>query len=117
MLVSDCSKNNETLKPESLFDAQLSERLVSLSIVDNEENNIAGQEILLYPNPATNLITINSKLEITQIEVYNTIGKLLYQEKLDSFKTTFNLSDYPNGNYFIKIKTEKSQKNFKVIKK
>ena len=115
--VEGFNNSTATLNPESLFDAQLSERQINLSTTNNSENNIAELDIQLYPNPVTNVVTINSKSEITQIEVYTTIGQLLYLEKLNNFKTTVDLSNYSNGNYFIKIKTENRQKSFKIIKK
>lgn len=115
--VEGFNNSTATLNPESLFDAQLSERQINLSTTNNSENNIAELDIQLYPNPVTNVVTINSKSEITQMEVYTTIGQLLYLEKLNNFKTTVDLSNYSNGNYFIKIKTENRQKSFKIIKK
>ena len=115
--VEGFNNSTATLNPESLFDAQLSERQINLSTTNNSENNIAELDIQLYPNPVTNVVTINSKSEITQIEVYTNIGQLLYLEKLNNFKTTVDLSNYSNGNYFIKIKTENRQKSFKIIKK
>ncbi len=105
-----------TLNPQSLFYAQLNERLGNLSITDNSENNVAELDILLYPNPLSGLLTINSKSEIMQIELYNIEGKLFHKKNINNLETNIDFSNYTNGNYFIKIKTEKTEKNFKIIK-
>ena len=80
------------------------------SITDNSINNIA-----LYPNPVKNMVQISSNnLQITGIEVYNTLG-----EKVLSKKGAINLLDVSNlttGLYLLKIKTEKGELVKKIMK-
>ena len=106
-----------SINPESLFDAQLNERLTTLSISNNQDDKNNTLEIMIYPNPTSNSVTVTSKQEITQIEVYNTGGQLIYEDKLKDLKTTVDISKYESGNYFITIKIGIQQKSFTIFKK
>ena len=60
----------------------------------------------LYPNPAQNTlnITINNKLQITQIQIYDIIGNLLIATR---YTNQINVSHLSSGVLFIKIHTNK----------
>jgi PKD repeat protein len=72
---------------------------------------ISEDNITLYPNPTTGLITItNNKLGlIKDIYIYNVLGEFV-TDKLD-------LSQQSNGIYFVKITTENGMEIKKIIKK
>jgi PKD repeat protein len=78
-----------------------------LSNANFDSNNA----IVLYPNPTTGIITIaNNQLEkIESIAVYSILGQFV-TDKLD-------VSDQPNGMYFIKLKTDNGTVVQKIIKK
>ena len=77
------------------------------------EENIFG-EILLYPNPTTSLLKINSNKNLT-FELYDLIGNKI----LNSKNRTIDLSHLPNAVYFLKVFNEdfKTAKSFKIVKK
>ncbi len=63
-----------------------------------------GTEIVLkiYPNPATSYITFDFQKGFEKgylIQVYNFLGKKMYESQDLSEKTTVNLSDYNRGVY------------------
>ena len=61
-------------------------------------------EITLYPNPANNNLTINSKdNEIERIEIYNAMGKLVFKKSALSKITKLNLGQLSNGFYVVKM--------------
>lgn len=66
-----------------------------------------GNKINLYPNPSTDLITIELKQkEISTIEIYSINEKLMKQIQLDDIKHnqfTIDISDYDNGVYIAKF--------------
>lgn len=62
--------------------------------------------ITFYPNPFKNTLAIISKeKEIQTIEIYNAIGKLVFEESLISKSTNYilNLSHLTSGFYIIKV--------------
>jgi len=75
--------------------------------------------ISIYPNPTTNLITIklNNLLENLSVELISIDGKIVQQQKVNNArKFTLDLSNENNGIYFLKLNSEKSTNQFKIIK-
>lgn len=73
---------------------------VSTSILEKETND----NTIVYPNPTNGVVTIqltnnNSKA----IELYNVIGELLILNQTNQSKHTIDISNYPNGVYFLKV--------------
>jgi len=77
--------------------------------ISTGEKEIMGdlKEVLVFPNPSQGTINIalTSKVEST-IEVYNVVGKLVYQAKpFNTQLITIDVNNQPNGVYFVNIKT------------
>jgi hypothetical protein len=68
-------------------------------------------DIKLYPNPASDIVSIlssqNYKLE--EVTIYNSVGQLQLQTPIN----TFDISNFSNGIYVVNIKTE----NALIVKK
>lgn len=62
-----------------------------------------GEEILVYPNPATNEIFVKSISEINRVILLDLLGNTLLDEK----GPHLDISSLPNGMYLIKALTEK----------
>src|SRR5438552_13061920 len=64
-------------------------------------------EIQLYPNPAHDVITIESSGTISQVRVMNLIGqqvKNIYFGNEDTNESVqLSLSNLPQGNYFVEV--------------
>ncbi|MCW3123402.1 MAG: hypothetical protein JWQ38_2894 [Flavipsychrobacter sp.] len=67
----------------------------------NELNN-AIQYINIYPNPATEQITIEAECEIEMLSISNTIGQSMYAQPAGKNKTTIDISHFASGLYFVK---------------
>ena len=77
----------------------------------NEE--IINQSISLYPNPANDIITIQSDSTITSIILYDVLGKLVNQY----FANEIDISNLSKGMYFFQITTETGAiANIKLLK-
>ena len=70
--------------------------------VTNIQSNI-DEGIDIFPNPTNGTINITSQEKISEIEILNTLGQIAMLMKVDSDNATCNISDLPNGVYFIKI--------------
>ena len=65
-----------------------------------------------------NILNLSGLKDLTglNLQITNTTGKVLHQSQKISTLQTFDLSNYPNGVYFIKIQTENGVYTEKIIK-
>lgn len=79
---------------------------------------INDDTILVYPNPATNILNIlNKTTEInTSIEIYNSNGARMKSFNATQSLTTIPVSDLQSGIYFVKIIMNNQVGNYKFIK-
>ena len=74
-------------------------------------NDFANLKVNLYPNPAQKSITISGLNEKSTIEIYNTIGAKILEQKFTG-ETQLNI-DFPVGIYFAKINSREQS----IVKK
>jgi hypothetical protein len=84
----------------------------NLSIAENSEL----KNLILYPNPVTSSLTIQSSQPILTYKVYDVLGRLLYESKQDSNTIKTDWSSYPKGIYFISVSNESGFSTKKIIK-
>ncbi len=71
----------------------------------------------LYPNPTSGMLFVRGNTGITKIEVFNTIGQLIFEkDQLHSETATLDLSQSAKGMYVLRIFTEKGVYLQKVMK-
>jgi len=73
----------------------------------------------VYPNPATDLITIKSNNNISLSSTYiinDQLGRRIMMGKLNNEATTIDISQLESGLYFLQV-GQQSERTFKVIKK
>ena len=76
-------------------------------------NNL-NSKLLIYPNPSTNRIKVNiiNNEEITTVKLFDLLG----EEVLSSEnKSEYDISGITNGIYIIKVFTNESDYNSKII--
>jgi hypothetical protein len=94
--------------------------------VDNVafQGNVTGiqdannQTIQVYPNPATNQITIEHFLPVDGKSTYmvtNILGEVLLQEPVTASKQVINIESFNNGIYFVTVKSDIGNSTQKVI--
>ena len=71
----------------------------------------------LYPNPTTDVVTLQYSKEITEVSVFNLLGQTMINKKLSTTETTIDLSNLPSSTYLVKVISEGKIKTVKVIKK
>ena len=71
---------------------------------------------IIYPNPTTGIIHIGNydNEKIKSIEIYSSVGVKMFG--LQSSNKQIDISNLPNGIYFINITTQNNNFNYKVIK-
>ena len=67
----------------------------------------ADRIIKFYPNPATSFITFDLEKSYDKgydIQVFNFLGKMVYEQKNVAPKTTVNLNEYNRGVYIYQLR-------------
>nr|NQU91135.1 carboxypeptidase regulatory-like domain-containing protein [Bacteroidota bacterium] len=67
------------------------------------DENIAAENINVFPNPANNKVMISASEEITKIQLINYSGQLVLDQQIIGTNTELNLSELGSGIYFIKV--------------
>jgi len=82
------------------------------------QNNSEELSISVYPNPTTGKITLDIfKGEDREYEIYDLLGSLKLKGKTDlPYKNTIDMSSFPNGIYFLKIKNGADPRTIKLVK-
>lgn len=100
-------------------DAEGNTYTCSFNLQVNEVLSVEEQEasaFILYPNPATNSVSIQSASQaIQEVVLYDMAGKLIYSEKdLDLSIKKLDISAFSKGVYFITINNTLTKKIIKL---
>ena len=76
--------------------------LKSVSGTTGIENTVIINDIIIYPNPATDFIRISNIDELQSVIIYN-INGIVIKELAHNQLTEIAISDLPHGIYFIKL--------------
>ena len=84
-----------------------------------KENNLT-YNIFISPNPTNGIFTISAEnLKMESVTIYNVLGEIVYQLPNFQINTSSNfqidLTNQPNGIYFINLKTEQGIVSKKII--
>ncbi|HEY4798727.1 MAG TPA: T9SS type A sorting domain-containing protein, partial [Bacteroidia bacterium] len=74
--------------------------------------------VVIYPNPSEGIFQImNNDLRILNIKIFNVVGECIYQNSsvVGHSNPSIDLSDRPNGIYFINMCTDKGNAVKKII--
>ncbi|HZW63092.1 MAG TPA: T9SS type A sorting domain-containing protein [Flavobacteriaceae bacterium] len=80
----------------------------SLSTQENSLNNLT-----IYPNPATNSITINGLKDVVSYKLYNNVGKVVLSGSLSNFNSNLDVSTLSSGMYILNLA---GSTNYKIVK-
>jgi hypothetical protein len=97
-----------------------SSKFVPTAIVNN---GLVKNEISVYPNPTKNIFYISLPSDFTGgiYTVYNIVGNCVVTKNItknqEGFNEKIDLTNNPNGIYFVKVQSKGINSTFKVIKK
>ncbi|MBR5604421.1 MAG: T9SS type A sorting domain-containing protein, partial [Bacteroidales bacterium] len=70
----------------------------------------------IYPNPVNDILYINAKENITEINIYNIIGVKMTTVNGQQTTVSVDMSGYNSGIYFVEVKTERENSIIRIIK-
>jgi guanyl-specific ribonuclease Sa len=79
-------------------------------------NDLVIKNFEYYPNPVKNVLTISNTSIIDEVTFISIKGETLLTKKINGLRSEIDLSNFSNGVYFLKVKTEGTEKTVKLIK-
>ena len=76
----------------------------------------SGAQVLIYPNPVSNKLTVEAKEAIGTVEIYNLMGTLVLSQKGCGNKVEIHTNDLPSGIYFIRLTNTKVSETRRFVK-
>ncbi len=101
-----CVWESETDYCESMpgYNVPMTEDYVYLVIINVDDNQ--ASELSLYPNPASDRVTVSSNVAMNGVTVMNYVGQVVYSAKVAGETTlTLNTASYEAGVYVVQINT------------
>ncbi len=91
---------------------------VSLCTANGALNGNEAQQFFIYPNPSKNIFNIECDCagDKNSIEIYNSLGQLIFEQKAISPSFKVDLSEYSAGLYSLKIKAGNETVVKRIIK-
>jgi spore coat protein CotH len=90
--------------------------VASSNILTNIEFIDQNIQLQIYPNPANEIVAINSKVKLDKIEIFDVLGKMVFSIKTNDFEINANINSLSAGLYFIKVFSGSKTKTTKFVK-
>ncbi|WP_410004638.1 T9SS type A sorting domain-containing protein [Aequorivita nionensis] len=78
--------------------------------------DISQNTVSFYPNPVQNTLHLNSKEAIDAVSIYTVTGQMVSNVTFNETRTELNLSSLASGVYLVKVTSNGSVENLKVVK-
>ena len=77
-----------------------------------------GTELVIYPNPAVNTITVNAELGMlnAELKIFNAQGQLVTSSVVEGQKSTIDISALSSGVYYLSLVDGEHEMRSKIIK-
>lgn len=107
------AEGNQIFKDNGKFGAQATYMLDVTTPAGIEE--VALESTTVYPNPATDVLNINTNENVQRVEIFNMQGQLVKAE--NGTVNHISVKDLSNGLYTVKLTTDNGTSMHKIIKK
>lgn len=82
--------------------------IVDTTTITSTEQIEKGENLLLYPNPASSTVHLEStESKLQQVEIFNVAGQRLMHKTMQSNQHTISVADLSEGVYLLRIQTDK----------
>lgn len=80
-----------------------------------EENT--AFEVNIYPNPISDVINIDSGMEIEKVIISDISGKIVLEKEATNYSTSINISSLNSGTYYVQIKSRNGYSQIEKVLK
>ncbi len=89
--------------------------LFSVINITKSSERLIEETLSVYPNPASDLLNINSNNQILNVKILNYTGQIVADNNFNNKEVIINTSVFNSGIYFIQIETVKGISTKKVV--
>lgn len=101
--------------------SNIENRSIPISLIVEEpninSNNLSSNNILCWPNPASDFLNISSDDRIVKIEIYDITGRKIYNETANTNKLKIDINNFAPGLYLIEVRTRNQNYSNKFVVK
>lgn len=95
------------------LDVKFTEDCIPLSV---DENSINSKVLIIYPNPTTDLIYLESpQFNDFEATIYNNSGQIISRKRFSYSNNSISLKNLTKGIYYIKLENDKDYEIHKII--
>ena len=69
----------------------------------------------VYPNPAKDIVTVQSSFKVKEVEIYNALGQVVLRKEGSQNIETIDVANLQSGTYIVRIKTQRGFANKKIL--
>ncbi len=115
LVVGNTFSNNANIYFDYNFPITTNTYTTTIAALSNQSFEF-GSQFTLYPNPAEEVLNIQSKnsLAIQSVEIYNVLGQVVLA--VPNNRNAIDVSNLKTGTYFVKVNTVKGSSNTKFVK-
>jgi len=115
LVLGDSFSNSASIYFDYNFPIITNTETTTLAVLETKDFEFSDY-FSLYPNPANQILNIESKKrnKISSVSIYNTLGQLVLV--VTDVNQSIDVSGLKSGNYFIKVNSDKGNSNIKFIK-
>jgi uncharacterized repeat protein (TIGR02543 family) len=92
-------------------------RMLTVNLISTEGLGELSGNFVMYPNPVSDKLVVETTETINHLEIYNLLGALVYSDTDCATKVEISVSDLPSGMYFVRLKTNNNTETLKFVKK
>lgn len=106
---------NVTLRVYNAFDGDTLIKTDYIYVGGVGINEITNVSISIYPNPVNDILNLSASQVIQEIQIYNLIGQVVLDKKVDSKNVILNTSGLKSGIYNLKVQMKDGFINKKIV--
>lgn len=114
-LFSACWYPSNTTSSNSAFEDSFS--VVNFKAVNSLSNtNFNKNDMLIFPNPTSQNVLIESNNKISKVKLFNMVGQLILVKETNQQSIKLDLSQLSRGTYLVSVENEFGTETKKVVK-
>ena len=79
--------------------------------------DIPIKDLIIYPNPANDVLNIEASVIISSVELFNVLGQILITQSTISDTVQLDISSLSPGNYFVRVTADNNSEVIQIVKR